>query len=140
MLDDFVSHPYAAMSALTRAHVLALRMYTTSSYPRINGPLRLRQRPHPMKMTVYFISDGIKKLRAVAAQVDPRNFGRTMLLWRGMANMTLEGTGFMEMGGSELAPMSTTASRSVAEAYASSEHPLILQARSRASVAPHLER
>jgi predicted transcriptional regulator len=69
-LAALVEHPHAKTARLKRHHVLALRMYTTQSYGRINDPLRQDppMQPHPFAATTYFISEGIKKLRAVAAE------------------------------------------------------------------------
>ena len=49
-LDDFVSHPIAAAAGLRRAHVLALRLYTSSVYRSVNKPLHdgcSPEQPHP---------------------------------------------------------------------------------------------
>jgi hypothetical protein len=43
-LDYFVSHPKARKAELSAAHVVALRMYTTSIYKYMNNPLRDRER------------------------------------------------------------------------------------------------
>ena len=43
-LDYFVSHPKARKAVLSAAHVVALRMYTTSIYKYMNNPLRDRKR------------------------------------------------------------------------------------------------
>ena len=55
-LEALVAHPHARMAKLRRHHVLALRLYTTSSYCRVNDPLRSvpPQRPHPFASTAYF--------------------------------------------------------------------------------------
>mmetsp|Transcript_24128 Transcript_24128/g.66629 ORF Transcript_24128/g.66629 Transcript_24128/m.66629 type:complete len:99 (-) Transcript_24128:324-620(-) len=34
--EDFVAHPNCVQAQLRRPHVLSLRMYTSSSYPRFN--------------------------------------------------------------------------------------------------------
>ena len=51
--------------------MLALRLYTTAAFVSINNPLRelvaaSRVEPHPFPVTVAFISEGIKRLRAIA--------------------------------------------------------------------------
>jgi hypothetical protein len=71
-LDDFVAHPDSLAANLSRAHVLALRLYTSATYKVINDPLRglasgERALPHDLPVTVAFIQDAIKKLRAVSA-------------------------------------------------------------------------
>ena len=49
--------------------MIALRAYTSSSYTCFNRPFRKKQRPHPFAMTVYYAAEGLRLLRAVAAQV-----------------------------------------------------------------------
>merc|ERR1711920_206203 len=82
-------------------------------------------KPHPWPMTLYFLDDGIKKLRGVAARLEPKEFNKMLPLWRGMKNMKLDLEQFNETGGTEVAPMSTTKNRDVAQKYAASEQPLI---------------
>ena len=79
-LDDFVRHPSSVAAGLTRAHIFALRLYTTSSFKAINEPLRKLKRtvtgeisyppkleaPHPLPITLTYLSDALKKLRVVA--------------------------------------------------------------------------
>ena len=43
-LDYFVSHPKAVDAGLSAAHVVALRMYTSSIYKHLNAPLRDKAR------------------------------------------------------------------------------------------------
>ena len=87
--------------------MLALRVYTTQSYGRINNPLRQDppERPHPFAATTYFISEAIKKLRAVATDRQDAHQD-----WRGMKDLGLSAE-FFAHGGTEYAPMSTSASR-----------------------------
>ena len=71
VLDDFVAHPVAAAAGLKRAHVLALRLYTTSMHRSINRPLHegcSPSRPHPYPATVALICDALQKLRSAAEQ------------------------------------------------------------------------
>ena len=72
-LDDFVAHPHAKQAKLGRAHVVALRCYTTAAFSAINTPLRdlatgVREEPHDLPVTVALIHDAIKKLRAVVSE------------------------------------------------------------------------
>ena len=55
---------------LSKAHVAALRLYTTAAYKTINNPLRDagRTAEHPLPVTVYLLSEAIKRLRA--ARID----------------------------------------------------------------------
>ena len=105
-----MAHPHAQMAKLGRHHILALRLYTTDSYSKINDPLRKDppDRPHPFAATTFFISEGIKMLRAVAAQMPDAYTER--IYWRGMKDLglTME---FMQKGGTEFACMSTSASQ-----------------------------
>ena len=100
-LSYFVNHERAAIAGLSEAHVIALRLYTTHAFKYINTPLRRSSdssEPHPLPVTVSFISEGIKKLRAVQAAAG----GVPPTLWRGMRNMQASGA-FLEhhQGGTE---------------------------------------
>ena len=54
---------------LEPSHVLALRLYSTAVYKSINGPLRDTKRtgPHPLAITVSFVDEGVRRLRAIGA-------------------------------------------------------------------------
>ena len=75
-LPYFANLRDAKKAQLNEGHVLALRLYSTSSYWFINQPLRdtehannsikLKQ-PHPLLLTVVVMQDAIEKLRKVAA-------------------------------------------------------------------------
>ena len=112
-LEYFVEHAKAKKAKLILEHVLALRLYTTAAYRSINAPLRAGEL-HPFPVTVGYLADGIKRLRAVNADEEdaqqPRDF------WRGMRNLEIPST-FEEDGGTELAPMSTTSDLAVALQY-----------------------
>lgn len=94
-LADFCKLPVAQTAQLSDAHVAALRLYTTAAFQAINKPMRdLRTRParageedmagkgvpleppklarpHPLPITVAFIYEGLKRMRAASAiQVD----------------------------------------------------------------------
>ena len=69
-------------------------------------------------MSVYYLADALKKLRAVGAQLHPQEFTQRIELWRGMQDLSIDQGEFMSMGGTELAPMSTSRSKSVAFKYA----------------------
>ena len=112
-LEELMAHPHAQMAKLGRHHILALRLYTTDSYSKINDPLRKDppERPHPFAATTFFISEGIKMLRAVAANLPDAH--TPLIFWRGMRNLGLTAE-FMAKGGTEFACVSTTASEAVA--------------------------
>jgi hypothetical protein len=123
-LDDFLKHPSAVAAGLVKAHVLALRLYTSNSYTRLNSPFRWPAAdgtPHPYAATVFWISDALKKLRAV---LDPTHF--PMTFYRGMKDMAVAKQ-FEERGGTEMACMSTSADKGEALKWAESRVPLLLQ-------------
>ena len=129
-LDDFVNHPIAVAAGLKRAHVLALRLYSTSVYRSVNKPLHdgcSPERPHPYPALVSNLTEAFRKLRAAAAENETspvRINGVTIppaptTLWRGGTNNEdVTSSEFKQRGGTEVAVLSTTASRGVAEQYA----------------------
>lgn len=125
-IDQLVEHKNAKLGKLRRHHVLALRMYTTNSFHCFNDPLRKNPptRPHPFAASVYFASEGIKRLRAVAASQPDANV--PIVFWRGMKDVSLT-MEFLKKGGTEFACMSTTASEDVASKFAQSKCPLIFK-------------
>jgi len=126
-LDDFVRHRFSATAKLSKAHVLALRLYTTAAFRSINNPLRdtrENRRSHPFPVTVNLIKDGISRLRAVAASDASSNM--PLDLWRGLRDTVLAPT-FLSEGGTELAPMSTTTALSVAVQYARSSSSVLFK-------------
>merc|ERR1712019_304157 len=68
---------------------------------------------------------GIKKLRGVEAKLAPEEFNNKVLLWRGMRGVELDMAQFKKFGGTELAPMSTTKDRTVAEKYSAGKDSII---------------
>jgi hypothetical protein len=85
-----------------------------------NSPLRgvgaYAGKPHPLPVTTAFINDGIKRLRAIGAS--HADGAKAKDFWRGMRNLELA-EGFLEAGGTELAPMSTSSDVRVALHYSS---------------------
>jgi len=126
-LEDFAKCPAARIAKLTTVEVLCIRLYTTSSFGCFNKPLRTSQKPHPFARSVFHLYEGLKKLRAVEATRDPEGFIKEVMLYRGMKNMKLDEGKFKKQGGTELAPMSTTADIQVAAKYAYSESPLVFE-------------
>jgi hypothetical protein len=121
-LEDFMQMEEAKSARLDRAHVIALRLYTTAAFKHINMPLRdaarrVEGRAHPLPATVAHIHDGIKKLRMVEA--DTWAVGMERTLWRGMKGL-YPSEDFLIGGGAEQAPMSTTRDIGVAAAYSCS--------------------
>jgi len=131
-LADFVSHPDACTARLEAAHVAALRIYTTAAYKVLNGPLRdvASTAAHPFPVTIAFLREAIGKLRAVGAEEDTRE-GKTQTkldLWRGMRD-TQPTESFLQHGGTELAPMSTTTQLQVALQYSAASSSLLFKLR-----------
>ena len=113
---DFMALPIVGFCQLTEAEVFALRFYTTAGYKGINWPLRDQTRrsqnqPHRLAVLVFVLAGAIKKLRAWAANAGGAQ--RRVDLFRGMSNRKIFDE-FMTAGGTELAPMSTTAELRVA--------------------------
>ena len=128
-LADFLSHPHSREAQLEEAHVLALRLYTTWAFLLLNGPLRdvdrhARGEPHPLPVTVAFLAEGIRRLRAVGARRSDAS--KTLFFYRGLANRTVP-PAFAREGGTELAPMSTTTDLSVAVRYSTSRSSVLLR-------------
>ena len=135
-LKDFWAHEKARTAELSMAEVAALRMYTTAMYASINNPLRdlkrrEAKRPHPLPLTVMHIKEGVLKLRAVGAEGADAN--ASIDLYRGMRNVDLPDE-FLQKGGTELAPMSTTDNLSIALCYSASENGVVLRLRTHSSM------
>ena len=116
-LADFVDHQHSKDSNISESNVLCARLYTCSSYKRFNNPLRQAINPHPFKMTVYYLDEGLRQLRTVEA-MNPTEFSRVRKLYRGIRGKSIPEDKMKEEGVVERAPMSTSADRSVAEKYA----------------------
>jgi hypothetical protein len=99
-IDDFMEHEFVKKADLTKAQVVALRLYTTSAFKYINGPLRdpMRKEPHPLPVTVTLIAQGILNLRRIHGEA---NAVETTVLWRGLKNMTTSNE-FGDKGGTEV--------------------------------------
>lgn len=125
-IDELMQTEQVKTAKLLRAHVLALRLYTTSTYATMNSPLRTDPptQPNPLAATTYYASQGIKLLRSVAGNLP--NAHEAQDLWRGMKDMTISDA-FFESGGTEFACMSTSTSQEVAIDFAESTIPMILK-------------
>ena len=126
-LEALLASEEAMTAHLELHHILALRLYTTSSFRCINEPLRRNPRPkqHPFAATTLFIQEGIKQLRAVngSSAVGTNTF------WRGMKDLSLPKS-FSTKGGAEFACMSTSADFQIAVKFAevaTSASPLIFK-------------
>lgn len=125
-IDELMQTEQVKTAKLLRAHVLALRLYTTSTYATMNSPLRTDPptQPNPLAATTYYASQGIKLLQSVAGNLP--NAHESQDLWRGMKDMTISDA-FSESGGTEFACMSTSTSQEVAIDFAESTIPMILK-------------
>merc|ERR1712176_1427671 len=126
-LEVLMAHEHSCIAKLKRHHIISLRLYTTSSYARINDPLRAdpAQQPHPFAATTLFISEGIKLLRSVHASLPDAYSERTF--WRGMRDVGITEQ-FLAQGGTDFACVSTTAAQEVAVLnFALSALPLVFK-------------
>merc|ERR1712023_287554 len=84
-LQYFLNHPTTREAKLLEEHVVALRLYTTAVYVLINSPLRTigaeGGEPHPLPVTVAYITDGISRLRATYANLPDASAKKDF--WRG---------------------------------------------------------
>ena len=123
-LDDFMQCPEVTKAKLSRAQVIALRLYTTLIYKYVNWPLRDKkyfrtfedqpdQPRHPLAAVVWHLQTGLKQLREVVEM----RLGEQIVLWRGMKHVNCVPDVFMENGGAEPAPMSTSRDMKVALGY-----------------------
>ena len=117
--SDFMAHRIARFCHLTEAEVFSLRYYTTAGFKGINWPLRdqvrrTQRQQHKLSVLVFVLAGAIKKLRAWAADAADAQCPKD--LYRGMSNREIFDT-FMERGGTELAPMSSTGDLRVALQY-----------------------
>ena len=123
-IETLMTTHQVTTAKLDAAHVLALRLYTTSSHKSINAPLRDTGSVHPLAATTYYISEGLKKLRAVEASSPDANTPKTF--WRGLKNREI-GSEFIAKGGCEFGCMSTSAFKNVAVEFALSTVPFLFQ-------------
>jgi hypothetical protein len=127
-LKDFHKHDSSEKAGLSIYEVLILRLYTSTTFRLFNGPMRKflitndQKSHHPLRFTIYVLTEGIKKLRAVEAELDPTGFNSSKYLWRGMADMKVD-ENLLSEGGTEMAVMSSTSDKEVALSYARRETP-----------------
>jgi hypothetical protein len=125
-LDGFCAKREA--DGLKKAHVLALRLYTSNSYVRINNPLRWGPKPHPFPATTYYVASALKQLRKAHAKAGIKQ----RFFWRGLDNMGAN-EDFFAYGGTEMGCMSTTGDENVARDFAKvgdEPNPLLLKIES----------
>eukprot|EP00961_Rhodomonas_salina_P087712 1179840-Rhodomonas_salina.1 len=78
-------------------------------------------------MTLYYLDEALLLLRTVEAVNNRAAFMRKKELYSGMKNMSVDAAKFEEVGGTELACMSTTADKQVALKYGASTAPLLFR-------------
>ena len=107
---------------LKKVEVLALRLYTSNSYWRINGPLRERcteENPHKFPATTYYICKGLSKLRVLSQKVAKETRTTQQKYFRGLADVETGDEHSQEGAeGCELACLSTSCSKKEAEHWA----------------------
>lgn len=125
-IEELMQTDEVKSSGMEIAHVLSLRLYTSSTYDSINMPMRTTPptKPHPFAVTAYYISEGIKMLRSMAGELPGAH--QPQVFWRGMKDLTISDA-FMESGGTEFACMSTTLVQDVAVDFAFSRAPMLLK-------------
>mmetsp|Transcript_22802 Transcript_22802/g.76969 ORF Transcript_22802/g.76969 Transcript_22802/m.76969 type:complete len:249 (+) Transcript_22802:629-1375(+) len=80
-LQDFVDLPDSVTAGLRAPHVAALRLYTSNCFRSLNTPLRSAgEVEYPFPVTLSFISDAIRRLRAVNAS--QRGASESRSTWR----------------------------------------------------------
>ena len=120
-LDAFVNHPISILAGLERHHVTAARFYTSDSYTLFNRPMRNGTVPHTIKVTMYVLDEMLRKMQKVEVKLNPLAYADTMTVWRRMKDMDMDLEEFKRIGGVELAPMSTSGDRQVANLYANGQ-------------------
>ena len=129
-LDEFVNHPLALAAKLSRAHVLALRLWSTPVFAQINEALHFGcsvQRPHPYPATVANLCEAWKRLRQ-ATEEKPQLFmafgalgaaegNEKPFVWR-VWNSAEELGEYKQRGGLELGFTSGFKTRAAAEKHA----------------------
>ena len=91
-LDNFCDAEQAKVACLKKAHVIALRLYTSNSFYRINAPLRDGSpKPHPFPATVFFIYDGLRRLRDLNKKAYERDRSKMdeRIYWRGLSDVAI---------------------------------------------------
>jgi hypothetical protein len=96
-IEHLLLHSDAVDAKLERHHVLALRLFTTTSHVCINRPMlegcnHQRGRRHPFAATAYWMAQGLKKLSIVVANQAGSAEVSRQAYWRGITESALPGT------------------------------------------------
>ena len=101
-LENFLELPASRKAGLKKEHVIALRLYSSSSFGLFNKGMREKTNPHPIRVSVYMLNEALKKLRTVAATENPNEYNKVKILYRGMKNMKVDFAEFARTGGTEV--------------------------------------
>ena len=128
-LEDFLSLPECQEAKLKEVEVAALRFYSSKSFSHITAPIRdLTRRDRgemvPLPATTIHVVNGLRKLRRVGAKNSDAVIEK--IFFRGMKNLKMTDD-FARVGGTELAPMSTTSELATAVRYGMSRNSLIFR-------------
>jgi len=107
------------VQGLELAHILALRLYTSGAFSSINNPLRAgcsSANPYPFPTLMVYLSEALKLLRTSELRNNRQTMGGRRL-YRGLRNIAVP-ENFLEYGGTERAPMSSSSDRDVALKFA----------------------
>ena len=118
-----------AGAKLKEAEVAALRFYSSKSFAHITAPIRdLTRRDRgemvPLPATTIHVVNGLKKLRRVGSKKSDAVIEK--VFFRGLKNLRMTDE-FAKVGGTELAPMSTTSELTIAVRYGMSRNSLIFR-------------
>jgi hypothetical protein len=114
---DFLEHEISKTAGLEEHHIVALRLYTSSSYQSLNDSCRQKKRStvngsNPFAATLWYIRDGISKIRI--AQVGTGQLD----LYRGLRDVDIQNFLNSADGGTELGCMSFSSDKEVALGFA----------------------
>ena len=127
-LDAFTQLPQAVAAGLKRAHVLAIRLYTSPVFQNISKPLHdgcSPTRPDPYPALVALLTEALKKVRTEQLNRERTNPDELLphrVLWRGVSKLGDVTSEFKQRGGTEISPMSNSFDRKVAETRALQEY------------------
>jgi len=101
-LQQFLELDASKKAGLKIEHVIALRLYSSSSFGLFNKAMREKTNPHPIRVSVYVLHEALKKLRKVDAEENPDEYNQVKVLYRGMKDMKLNFAEFAKKGDTEV--------------------------------------
>lgn len=119
-VEELMKTAEAKRACLEPEHIVALRLYTTTTYKSINDPLRRKPEPKtplPLAATTYFIAVGLSRMRRYHADQPDAYTPKTF--FRGLKDVEVA-TQFMQsgQGGCEFSCLSTSSDKLVAIEFA----------------------